>query len=107
MSNTYSKGLYKVKILGQEFLASSAKGTPGFALKIEIIGRHGVDGKLEPCQQYERQYIQWLANDTGVNILKRDLKAIGVQITDLTQLAPSTPNHRSLVGMQVDMSCDI
>src|SRR5262249_44247893 len=55
--------------------------------------------------QYERSYVQYLANDTGVEILKGDLRALGVEVGDLTQLDPGSPKGINLAGRKIDVMC--
>jgi hypothetical protein len=102
-TTTYTNGRYSAEVLDQGFEESSSKGTPGFFLKLKILNRYAADGQLEACQQYERRYIQYLGNETGFNILRADLKALGVQFTDLEQLDPTNPGHVRLVGRKVDV----
>jgi hypothetical protein len=107
MTTTYGKGTYVAEVLEQGFTESTAKGTPGFFLQVKIIGRYDVKGEIQECPQFERTWTQWLANETGVNILRGDLKALGAEITDLTQLDPALPGHVSLVGRKIDLTCDL
>src|SRR5262249_31658181 len=83
-----------------------AKGTACFFLQIKVLARLDADGRQQPCPQYERTYRQYLANDTGVNILRRDLRVLGVEVTDLTQLEPGAANAVTLVGRQIEVSCE-
>jgi hypothetical protein len=64
-------------------------------------------GKLVEGCQHERTYRQYLNTDTGVRILTGDLKTLGVQVTDLTQLDPATPGYVSLAGRKIDVACDL
>jgi hypothetical protein len=107
MTTTYSKGKYLAEILEQGLTTSAAKGTPGFYLQLKILKRYDANGGPVECPQYERTYTQYLANETGVNILKADLKALGVQVTTFAQLDPATPDHVNLVGRQIDVTCDL
>src|SRR4051812_32970051 len=107
MSATYTHGKYQAEILDQGFDESSAKGTPFFYLQLMVLGRYEEKGELRDCQRYERTYVQYLANDTGVGTLKGDLKALGVEVTDLTQLDPAAPNHVSLIGRKIDVKCEL
>jgi hypothetical protein len=106
-TTTYSNGKYRAEILEQGFTASTAKGTPAFFLLLKIRERYDANGSLVECPQYERPYTQYLANETGVNILRGDLKALGVQVTSFAQLDPATPDHVNLVGRQIDVTCDL
>ena len=106
-TTTYTSGRYLAEVLDQGFEESSSKGTPGFFLKLKILSRYAADGQLEECQPYERHYIQFLGNETGVNILRADLKALGVQFTDLEQLDPTNPSHDRLVGRKIDVVCEV
>lgn len=106
MSSTYSNGRYLARIQAQGFERSTAKGTPCFYLQLLILSRYGVDGKLQDCPNYERTYRQYLANDIGVNILRSDLKTLGVEVTDLAQLQPSTrQDYINLSGREIDVFC--
>jgi hypothetical protein len=107
MSTTYRKGKYRAIILDQWFDESRKKKTPGFFLLLKIVKRYGAKDELEACPEYERTYQQYLANETGVNILLGDLKAIGVQITDPTQLLPDAPGAVRLAGKEIDVQCEI
>jgi hypothetical protein len=107
MSTTYAKGKYRAEILDQGFEESATKGTPCFYLLLVIIGRYDDEDKVQECPRYERTYRQYLANETGVNILRGDLKTLGVQVNDLTQLDPSTVGHVRLAGRQIDVICDL
>src|SRR5262245_1317414 len=106
-STTYSKGKYRAEVLEQGLTTSAAKNTPGFYLQLKILKRHDANGGLVDCPQYERTYTQYLANETGINILRGDLKALGVQVTTFAQLDPATPNHVNLVGRQIDVTCEL
>jgi hypothetical protein len=101
-TTTYTNGKYLAEVLDQGFEESS-QGTPGFFLKLKILNRYAADGQLVECQQYERHYIQFLGNEIGIRILRADLKALGVEVTDLTQLEPANPDHVPLVGRKVDV----
>ena len=102
MSTTYAKGKYQAEIIGQGFEESAAKGTPCFFLQLLILMRYGDLGQLMECPRYERTYRQYLANDTGVNILRGQLKSVGVEFTRLEQLEPGAVNHVSLVGRKIE-----
>jgi hypothetical protein len=104
-TTTYTNGMYRAEILDQGFEESSSKGTPGFFLLLKILNRYTADGQLEACQQYERVYTQFLANEIGIRILRADLQTLGLQVTDLTQLDPANPDHIRLVGRKVDVVC--
>src|SRR2546421_449134 len=107
MSTTYDKGKYRAEILDQGFAESPSKGTPYFFLQLRILGRYDADDKLHECPKYERTYCQYLTKDTGVNILMGDLKSLEVQVSDLTQLDPASPNHVRLAGRQIDVVCNL
>jgi hypothetical protein len=107
MSTTYTAGKYQAEVLDQGFTESASKGTPGFYLQLKILGRYDAAGVVQPCPQYERTYTQYLSSEIGVNILKDDLKALGVQVTELTRLDPEVPGHESLVGRTIDVECKI
>jgi hypothetical protein len=106
-TTTYGKGRYLAEILEQGLTTSAAKGTPCFYLQLQILNRYDANGGLVDCPQYERTYTQYLANETGVNILRADLKALGVQVTTFAQLDPATPDHVNLVGRQIDVTCEL
>jgi hypothetical protein len=105
MSTTYTTGKYQAEILDQGFEESSTKHTPYFFLQLRILGRYDAQDELQECPMYERTYQQYLANDTGVGILKGDLKALGIDVTDLTQLDPGCPKFINLVGRRIDVLC--
>src|SRR5262245_8883246 len=107
VNTTYSKGTYQAEVLDQGFEESAAKGTPAFFLQLMIVGRYDTEGQLQDCPRYEPTHRQYLANETGLNILKGELKALGVQVTDLAQLDRSVSGHISLVGRKIDVTCDI
>src|SRR5262245_48342467 len=107
MGITYTKGRYRAMILEQGFTESSVKATPAFYLQLKILKRYGANGELEACQEYERTYLQYLANETGINILRGHLRAIGVSITDLAQLDPEAPGGLRLAGKEIDAECEI
>jgi hypothetical protein len=106
-TTTYTKGKYQAEVIEQGLTSSAAKGTPGFSLQLKILKRYDASGGLVECPQYERTYMQYLANETGVNILRADLKALSVQVTTFAQLDPATPDHVNLVGRQIDVTCDL
>jgi hypothetical protein len=107
MSTTYTNGKYRAEIREQGFEESPTKGTPYFFLQLTILGRYDAQEQLQECPRYERTYAQYLANDTGVQILKGDLKAIGVEMNDLSQMDPSSPHCINLVGRQIDVVCKL
>src|SRR5262245_18826414 len=107
VSTTYRHGRYRARVLEQGFAESPVKGTPGFFLQLLVLGRYDEQGRPQECPQYERTYTQYLANDTRASILKGDLRAIGVEITDLAQLHPESPNPITLVGREIDVVCEI
>jgi hypothetical protein len=104
MSTTYPKGKYQAEVLEQGFEESST-GTPCFFLQLKILGRYDEQGQLQECPPYERTYRQYLANEPGARFLRSDLKTLGVQISDLTQLDPAAPNHVSLLARKIDVEC--
>jgi hypothetical protein len=95
------------EVLDQGFEESSSKGTPGFFLRLKILNRYAADGQLEACQQYERVYTQFLANEIGIRILRSDLQTLGVEVTDLAQLDLAAADHLRLVGRKVDVICEV
>lgn len=107
MTTTYDKGLYQAEIVAQGFEESAAKGTPGFYLQLRILGRYDANGALQDCPRYERTIQQWLANEVGVNILLGALKALDVQVANLTQLDPGSAHHVNLVGRKIDVACEL
>jgi hypothetical protein len=107
MSTTYAKGKYQAKVLQQGFEESAAKGTPYFFLQLLILAIYDANGELKECPQYERTYRQYLNTETGVNIFKGDLRTLGVQVSDFSQLDPASPNHVSLVGTVITAGCDV
>jgi hypothetical protein len=107
MNTTYGKGKYQAEVLEQGFTTARTTGTAGFFLQLKILGRYDGEGKLQECPQFERTVTQYLANDTGVKILRDDLKALGVRITALEQLNPAEPGHVSLVGRKIDVDCKV
>jgi hypothetical protein len=107
MSVTYIKGKYRARILEQGFTESSTKATPAFYLQLKILKRYGANDELEACPEYERTYLQYLANETSINILRGHLKAIGVSITDMAQLDPEAAGGLRLAGKEIDVECEI
>jgi hypothetical protein len=105
MSTTYPRGKYQAKVLDQGFEEASTK-TVCFFLQLSVLGRYDEQGKLQECPHYERVYKQYLANDTGANILKGDLKSLGVEVNDLTQLDLDAPGAISLRDRVIDVVCD-
>src|SRR6476619_5407241 len=101
MSTTCKAGKYRAEVLDQGFGQSEAKGTPYFFLQLKILARLGADGRPAECPRYELTYRQYLANEVGVNILRADLRALAVDISDLTQLDPDSPNPVRLGGRQI------
>jgi hypothetical protein len=106
MTATYLPGTYQAEIVAQGFEESSVKQTPCFSLQLKIRGRYDPAGKVQDCQQYERTYRQYLANDTGAAILRGDLQALGVTVTNLTLLEPGVKDHISLVGRIIEVVCE-
>ena len=105
--STYTPGLYQAEILDHGFEESTVKGTPCFSILFRVRGRYDDQHQLQECPHYERSYKQYLANETGLSILKGDLKTIGVQISDLTQLERGTSHSVKLVGLQIDVQCEL
>jgi hypothetical protein len=105
MSTTYSKGKYQAEVIDQG-VEEANTGTMCFFLHLKIMGRYDDKGLLQECPCYERTYRQYLANDTGVKILRGDLKTLDVQVTDFTQLDPEAPNGVSLIGRKIDVVCE-
>jgi hypothetical protein len=97
----FPPGTYRAEVTGQGFDRSSVKGTRFFYLTLTIT--HRTDGA--DCPRGQRTYRQYLANDTGAGILHGDLKALGVEVADITQLEPGTPGHVSLAGRQIEVDC--
>jgi hypothetical protein len=106
MSTTYPQGKYQARILDQGFAKSDVKRTPYYFLQLKPLGRYGDGGELVECQQFERTYAQYLSGDTGAGILKGDMKAIGVEYTDLSQLSLDSPDAINLVGRTIDVVCE-
>jgi hypothetical protein len=106
MTTTYTPGTYKAEVVGQGFGASPVKGTPCFSLQIRVVGRHDGQGRVLECPSFERSCDQYLAKETGAAILRGDLSALGVEVTQLAQLEPGTPGHVSLVGRTIDVTCE-
>jgi hypothetical protein len=106
MSPTYVPGLYQAEILDHGFESSRVKGTPGFVLRLRILGRLDAQDALHDCPRYERRYTQFLANDTGARILLGDLRALGIELASLLQLDRRTKDHIDLVGRKIRMRCD-
>src|SRR4051812_38247155 len=106
-ATTYSKGKYRAEVVDQGFEQSSGKGTPCFFLQIRILARYDEQGQAQECPRYERTYRQYLNTETGVNILRGQLKSLDVQVTGLAQLDPGAANHVSLVGRTIDVACEL
>ena len=106
-TTTYSKGDYLAEIIAQGFEESLAKRTPFFFFQLKIAGRYDEQDQLQACPEYERTYRQYLANAAGAGILKCDLRALGVEVDDLTRLHPDAPDHISLVGRRIKVACDL
>jgi hypothetical protein len=106
-STTYVNGRYLAEILGHGFTRSSTKNTPGFFLQLRILKRYGEKGLRVDCPQYERTLTRFLASEASVHILRGELKSIGVQVASFAQLDPATPDHVSLVGRQIDVTCEL
>jgi hypothetical protein len=104
---TYEKGVYQAEVVGQGFAESASKGTPYFYLQLLVLARYAADGTPQECPRYERTYEQYLAGETGVIILRAQLRAIGVEVARFEQLDPSAPGHLSLVGRKIDVACDV
>jgi hypothetical protein len=107
MTTTYDKGTYRAEVLDQGFEESASKGTPFFFLQLQILGKYDDQGQLQDCPQYERTYRQYLANETGARILCGDLRALEVEVADLTQLDVAATNAVRLVGRIIDMVCKL
>jgi hypothetical protein len=100
MSNIfYPQGKYRCGILQQGFTTSS-KGTPQFVLKFEVMA----DASGNAVEQQERHYFKAITEKTMEYFVK-DLKNLGVSVSNLMQLDPATPGHVSLVGSEVLMYC--
>jgi hypothetical protein len=102
---TYVPGRYKAEVVGQGFERSRLKETPCYCLQLRITGRYDERGDVQDCPRFERTYTQYLANETGVGILRGDLKALGVEVSDLTRLDPGAPDHINLVGRLIEVEC--
>jgi hypothetical protein len=107
LSTTYTPGRYLAQIREQGFGLSEARGTPYLFLLVKILARVDEQGQQQSCPQYEREYRRYLSAETGAGILQGDLHALGIQVTDLTQLDPATPGHISLVGREIEVFCEI
>jgi hypothetical protein len=106
MATTYTPGTYQAEVVGQGFGASRIKGTPCFTIQFRVVGRYDGQGGVQECPTFERTADQYLATETGAAILRGDLSALGVEVTQLTQLEPGTPGHVSLVGRTIDVTCE-
>lgn len=104
MSTTYVAGEYQAEVLSQGF-AEAGTGTPFFFLQIKVLGRYDGDGRVQACPQFERTYRQYLKNDAGIAILRGELKAIGVEVSDLIQLSPEIPTSINLTGRTINAFC--
>jgi hypothetical protein len=107
MSTTYAAGKYVAEVLDQGFDISRVKKTSFFFLQLRILGRYGDQGQILECQKYERIYRQYLNTDTGVNILRDDLRVIGIELKAFAQLHGGTTDPINLVGRRIDVRCDI
>jgi hypothetical protein len=105
VATSYVEGRYLAEVLDQGFGQSEVKHTDYFYLTLKVLGRYDLQGQLQACPQHVRTYQQFLANETGINILFGDLKAIGVEIADLTQLYTGAPDYANLVGRQIHVCC--
>jgi hypothetical protein len=105
MTTTFTAGKYLTEVRDQGFELSLGKESPHFYLRLLILGRFDSAGKVQECPRYERFYIQYINNETGVKILRGDLLSLGLEFTDLTQLAPGAPNHLSLNGKKIEVVC--
>jgi hypothetical protein len=102
---TYFAGNYQAEVLDQGFSKSPTKGTPYFFLHLKVLGRYDPDGKLVECPQFERTYEQYVKEQVGIRIFRKQLKSLGVEVGSLTQLFPGTPGCVSLVGRKIDVVC--
>jgi hypothetical protein len=106
MSTTYPRGKYQAKVIDQGFEQAASTGTVCFFMQLLVLGRYDEQGNLQECPKFERSYKQYLANETGINILKGDLKSLGVEATDLVQLNLDSQGAISLRDRTIDVVCD-
>src|SRR4051812_33778702 len=102
---TYEAGTYRAEVSDQGFAVSAAKGTPYFFLTVRIKSRCGDRGAQHPCPRFERTVHLYVNTDIGVRILRDHLRALEVEVTDLTRLALDSSDPVSLVGREIVVEC--
>ncbi len=103
--NLADPGRYQATIVGQAYDRANS-GTLCLYLRLRVTARYVTDDRTERCPPREGMYRQCLGNEVGFRILRDDLRALGVELDDLTRLDPDSPDRISLVGRAVDVRCE-
>jgi hypothetical protein len=107
MASTYTPGTYLAEVVAQGYHKPSLEDTLCFFLQFRTLGRYDQNGCVQPCPQHERPYIQYPCNGTVFEILKADLRSIGVRFGHFSDLRPDMPGHVSLVGREIVVECTV
>lgn len=95
----YPAGKYQCRIKQQGFDTTST-GKPQFVLTFDVTAYESGD----PIAQKERAYYKVLTEKT-MEYFAKDMLNLGVEVTALRMLDPSTPGYTSLEGKEALMYC--
>lgn len=105
MSNPiFQNGVYLVEVIEQGF-DKATTGTSQFYMKFRLLNAYDPNGAAAPCEQGERTCRHSLKNGSCIRRLQLDLQSAGVQLDDVTRLAPGIPGGISLIGKKIKMTC--
>jgi hypothetical protein len=100
----YDVGLYVGEFVSQA-IGKAKTGNPQIVFRVKILGTPEVDDTFTPCtQQYERTIYMTLTAGTAA-FVSEALERIGFTGTSFSTLDPSSPEHQSFRGQQVNLWC--
>lgn len=104
----YQPGEYVCSVV-QQGLSEAGTGNPQFVLRVKVIGRPDPDTPgnviVGGMQQLERTYYRTIT-DKSIEWFMQELDVLGFTGTSFKQLDPSSPQHQSFVGSDIDMICE-
>jgi hypothetical protein len=100
----YDEGSYVGEII-QQAITETKTGKPQLLLRVKVLGIPEDDGTFSPVgRQYERSIYMVLTPAT-VPFTAENLRTAGFEGDKISELEPSSPNHQSLVGNQINLWC--
>ncbi len=105
MSITYQAGRYRGRIVAQA-LSETSTGNTQFVLTFDVLGLYDPTQPetLAMAPEGQRSVFRVITEKT-IDYFMEDLKYLGFDKATFGALDPSSPNHHSFAGQEIDVIC--